>query len=70
MFSWVCAKAGRAAIFGPIAGLDIGGAFGLGLGVYFLPILTAVLGLDQATLQALASSAKRRGRFIRDFARP
>ena len=37
MFSWICAKAGRAAIFGLIAGLCIGGAVGFGLGVYFLP---------------------------------
>ena len=40
------AKAGRAVIFGLIAGLGIGAAVGLGLGVYFLPILTAGLGLD------------------------
>ena len=67
MFSWVCAKAVRAAIFGLIAILGIGGAVGLGLGVYFLPILTAGLGLDQAALLAVASSAERRGRFIRDL---
>ena len=35
MFSWICAKAGRAAIFGLIADLGIGGAVGFGLGVYF-----------------------------------
>ena len=46
MFSWICVKAGRAAIFGLIAGLGIGGAVGFGLGVYFLPILTAGPGLD------------------------
>ena len=56
MFGWVCAKAGRAAIFGLIAGLGIGGSVGLGLGVYFLPILTAGPSLDQATVQALAAS--------------
>jgi hypothetical protein len=67
MFGWVCAKAGRAAIFGLIAGLGIGGSVGLGLGVYFLPILTAGSGLDQAVLQGLASSAKRRGRLVRDL---
>ena len=67
MFSWICAKAGHAAIFGLIAGLGIGGSGGLGLGVYFLPILTAGPGLDQAVLQGLASSAKRRGRLVRDL---
>ena len=65
MFSWSCAKAGRAAIFGLIAGLGIGGAVGFGL--YFLPILTASLGLDQVAVQALATSAERRGRFVRDL---
>ena len=35
MFSWICAKAGRAAIFGLIAGLGISGAVGFGLGVIF-----------------------------------
>ncbi|MDC1407487.1 hypothetical protein N8524_04080 [Candidatus Puniceispirillum sp.] len=44
MFSWICANAGRAAIFALIAG--IGGAVGFGLGVYFLPILTAGPSLD------------------------
>ena len=53
MFSWICAKAGRAAIFGLIAGLGIGGAVGFGLGVYFLPILTAGPGLDQAVCRCL-----------------
>ena len=56
MFNWIFAKAGRAAVFGLIAGLCIGGAVGFGLGVYFLPILTAGLSLDQATVQALAAS--------------
>ena len=50
MFSWICARAGRAVIFGLIAGLGIGGAVGFSLGVYFLPILTAGPGLDQATV--------------------
>ena len=67
MFSWICAKAGRAAIFGLITGLGIGGADGFGLGVYFLPILTAGPGLDQAAVQALATSAERRGRFVHDL---
>jgi hypothetical protein len=66
VFSWICAKAGRAAIFGLITGLGIGGAIGFGLGVYFLPILTAGPGLDQAAVQALATSAERRGRLARD----
>ena len=67
MFSWICAKAGRAAIFGLIAGPGLGGVVGFRLGVYFLPILTAGLGLDQAAVQALATSAERRGRFVRDL---
>ena len=67
MFSWICAKAGRAAIFGLIAGLGIGGAIGFGLGFYFLPILTAGPSLDQAAVQALATSAERRGRFVCDL---
>ncbi|MGB2343913.1 MAG: DM13 domain-containing protein [Candidatus Puniceispirillaceae bacterium] len=67
MISWICAKSGRAAIFGLIAGLGIGGAVGFGLGVYFLPILTAGPGLDQVAVQALATSAERRGRFVRDL---
>ena len=46
MFNWICATAGRAAILGSIVGLGIGGAVGFGLGVYFLPILTAGPGLD------------------------
>lgn len=67
MLNWIFAKAGRAAIFGFIAGLGIGGAVGFDLGVYFLPILTAGPGLDQAAVQALASSAERRGRLVRDL---
>ena len=56
MFNWICAKAGRAAVFGLVAGLGISGAVGFGLGVYFLPILTEGPSLDQATVQALAAS--------------
>ena len=32
-----------------------------------MPILTAGPGLDQAAVQALATSAERRGRFVRDL---
>ena len=67
MFNWICTTAGWAAILGLIVGLGIGGAVGFGLGVYFLPILTAGPGLDQAAVQALATSAERRGRFVRDL---
>ena len=67
MISWICAKSGRAAIFGLIAGLGIGGAVGFGLGGYFLPILNAGPGLDQVAVQVLATSAERRGRFVRDL---
>ncbi len=65
MFNWICATAGRAAILGSIVGLGIGGAVGFGL--YFLPILTGGLGLDQVAVQALATNAERRGRFVRDL---
>jgi len=65
MFSWIFAKAGRAAIFGLVAGLGIGAAVGFGL--YFLPILTAGPGLDQAAVQALATSAEWRGRSVCDL---
>ena len=50
MFNWICATAGRAAVLGLIVDLGIGGAVGFGLGVYFLPILTAGPGLDEAAV--------------------
>ena len=40
---------------------------GFGLGVYFLPILTAEKGLDTAVIEALSQSALRQGTFIRDL---
>ena len=67
MFSWIWAKAGRAAIFGLIADLGTGGIVGSGLGVNFLPILAAGLGLDQAAMQVLAGSAEKRGRSVCDL---
>lgn len=45
------------------AGLVIG----FGLGVYFLPILTAEKGLDPAAIEALSQSALREGTFVRDL---
>ena len=45
------------------AGLVIG----FGLGVYFLPILTAEKGLDAAVIEALSQSALREGTFVRDL---
>ena len=45
------------------AGLVIG----FGLGVYFLPILTAEKGLDTAAIEALSQCALRQGTFIRDL---
>ena len=45
------------------AGLVIG----FGLGVYFLPILTAEKGLDTAAIEALSQSALRQGTFVRDL---
>ena len=53
-------------LFGVIkfcAGLVIG----FGLGVYFLPILTAEKGLDTAAIDALSQSALRQGTFVRDL---
>ena len=67
MFSWLVSKPWRGVMFGLIAGLGIGGVVGFGLGVYFLPILTAGPGLDVAAVQALADSAERRGKFVRDL---
>ena len=55
------------AILGLLAGLGIGGAGGFGLGVYFLPTLALGPGLDQVAVQALASSAERCCRFVRDL---
>ena len=46
-----------------LAGLVIG----FGLGVYFLPILTAEEGLDAGALAALEASAERSGVFTRDL---
>lgn len=46
-----------------LAGLIIG----FGLGVYFLPILTAEEGLDAGALAALESSAERSGVFTPDL---
>ena len=46
-----------------VAGLIIG----FGLGVYFLPILTAEKGLDEATIASLSSSIERSGVFTRDL---
>ena len=45
------------------AGLVIG----FGLGVYFLPILTAEKGLDSDVLIELQTSAERSGTFMRDL---
>ena len=45
------------------AGLVIG----LGLGVCFLPILTAEKGLDTVAIEALSQSALRQGIFVRDL---
>lgn len=47
-----------------IAGLIVG----FGLGVYFLPILTAEKGLDQAEIASLAKDIERSGTFVRDLA--
>ena len=46
-----------------LAGLIIG----FGLGVYFLPILTAEKGLDEAAIASLSASIERSGTFTRDL---
>lgn len=46
-----------------LAGLVIG----FGLGVYFLPILTAEKGLDEAAIAQLEQSIERTGTFTRDL---
>ena len=46
-----------------IAGLVIG----FGLGVYFLPILTAEKGLDETQLAALQENVQRQGVFVKDL---
>ena len=46
-----------------LAGLIIG----FGLGVYFLPILTAEKGLDDAAIASLSASIERSGTFTRDL---
>ena len=54
-------------LFGAVkfaAGLIIG----FGLGVYFMPILTAEEGLDEAALASLHRSIERSGTFQRDLA--
>jgi hypothetical protein len=43
-------------------------AAGFGLGVYFLPILTAPQGPDRAALEATAATALFKGRFERNLA--
>ena len=46
-----------------LAGLIIG----FGLGVYFLPILTAEQGLDDTQLASLSQTIERQGTFVRDL---
>ena len=45
----------------------VGLAIGFGLGVYFLPTLSAEKGLDTVAIEALSQSALRQGRFVRDL---
>ena len=47
-----------------IAGLVVG----FGLGVYFLPILTAEEGLDDSQIAQLSQSIERQGTFVRELA--
>ena len=47
-----------------IAGLVVG----FGLGVYFLPILTAEEGLDDSQIAQLSQSIERHGTFVRELA--
>lgn len=54
-------------LFGIFVFID-GVVIGVGLGVYYLPIITAEKGLDQNAVAALESSAERSGVFHRDLA--
>ena len=53
-------------LFG-VAKLAAGLIIGFGLGVYFLPILTAEEGLDEAALASLQTSIEHSGTFRRDL---
>ena len=53
-------------LFGAFLFID-GVIIGVGLGVYFLPIITAEKGLDQSAVAALEASAERSGVFRRDL---
>ena len=52
---------------GVLFGVVLGGPVGFGLGVYFLPILTAESGLNRDAFDALSASATRSGRFVPDL---
>ena len=52
---------------GVLFGVVLGGPVGFGLGVYFLPILTAESGLNRDAVDALSASATRSGRFVPDL---
>ncbi len=54
-------------LYGGLAGLVIGGVFGVGLGIYLLPILTANEGLTVDEVVAITQRAERRGEFRADL---
>lgn len=66
-FQKLLAFAGRHIILFGAAKFLAGLVIGFGLGVYFLPILTAEKGLDQAQIASLAQSVERSGEFVRDL---
>lgn len=68
MFTSILDVARRHIILFGVAKFTAGLIGGFGLGVYFLPILTAEDGLDSAALAQLEASAERRGTFTRELA--
>ena len=67
MITSLLAFARRHIILFGAAKFTAGLAVGFALGIYFLPILTAEEGLDQAALAQLEASAERSGTFTRDL---
>lgn len=67
LFQKLLAFARRHIILFGAAKFFAGLIIGFGLGVYFLPILTAEKGLDDVTIASLQQSIERTGTFVRDL---
>ncbi|MDA9639598.1 DM13 domain-containing protein [SAR116 cluster bacterium] len=68
MFQTMLGFARRHIILFGVTKFSVGVFVGFVLGVYFLPVLIAQDGLDQATLAELQSKVQRSGEFRRDLA--